>query len=84
MPGAPSAIFDLVTNLDVDVSTTRGGTVLRVEGPGGVRCLAGGSATWLAGRHRVFGVTDADYGEPGDVTLTARPATLLPYDVPTP
>lgn len=84
VPGAPSAIFDLVTNLDVDVSTTRGGTVLRVEGPGGVRCLAGGSATWLAGRHRVFGVTDADYGEPGDVTLTARPATLLPYDVPTP
>ena len=66
------------------VWATRERTILRVEGPGGVRCLAAGSATWLAGRHRVFGVTDADHGEPGDVTLTARPPTLLPYDEPSP
>ena len=77
---APSAVLDLATNLDVHVRSAQPGTVRRVEGPNGVRCLSSGVSTWTPGRHRVNVAVDAESGgSASEVTVTASAASLLPY-----
>jgi hypothetical protein len=80
VPAAPSAVLDLTGSLDVTVRSAQPGTILRDESPMGVLCLASGTTTWSAGRHRVSVAVDLESGAVGsDVTLTASAASLVPY-----
>ncbi len=77
---SPSAVIDLASALDVTVRSAQPGTVLRIEGPDGVRCLPSGVSTWMPGRHRVNVAVDAESGGGASaVTLTAGAASLVPY-----
>lgn len=75
---APDAVLTLGSNLDVTLVEL--GTALVVRGPSGPRCLAPGSATWVAGRHEVFVAADPEASvEEVEVTLTASAPSIVPY-----